>query len=376
MKNQKKLFGFFIFIFLVCACDQNTLGMGAAIKNFITLPIQGVKSLANVVSGKTYEAYKEKTRENDTSAVICTEQSEGQQLNNLIKVACKCEPWAYCRKELCSCEIMCPSNFNIFKRPNISIEPTPENTLSFINSPSAFKDYEMTQGYCWGHAAITQRFNRLGFFSPIKTPTYLGKSIVESKDPESWKNFYSNIIDKISSNEAVEIPGFANLGEFSSHPVIQEMLADRVAQTWASHAMSFNGLSSALGTSAMTKKETQDLIKNIKERLSYNQSPQLIMTAKDSAFYTHVVLVSGIKEVGGETRICLNDNNYPAKMNSNCQHYLKVTQAGDIIYPKSAWYGTTMGRIDVTANEDSDTVTQVASLTKYCRGQKDCDGGI
>ncbi len=378
MKMQKTLFALFFLVILVVACDQNGLGVGAAFKNLITLPIQGAQKVANLVSGKTYDAYREKTMKAGSGEEPCLDPNEGEgQLTNLSKVACQCKPWANCRKELCSCEKMCPENFNIFKRPNMSLEPTPENTLAFVNSSSAFKNNKMTQGYCWGHAAITQRFNRLGFFNMMKRPQVLGigQQIDEAKDPEAWKSFYSDIIDKIASNEASEIPGFADLGSFSSHPVIQEMIADKVAGTWADNAMSFSGLSASLGTSNMKIEKTKALIKDLKERLSYNQSPQLIMTSKESAFYTHVVLVSGVKEMGGETRICLNDNNYTAEENKNCQSYLRVQQNGQIVYPKW-WSSGGIGTVEVTTNEDTDTVKQVAALVKYCRGKKDCEAGI
>ena len=46
---------------ILVACDQTGLGIGAAFKNLISLPVQGAQKLANSISGKTYEAYKERT---------------------------------------------------------------------------------------------------------------------------------------------------------------------------------------------------------------------------------------------------------------------------------------------------------------------------
>lgn len=362
---------------LLVACDQTGLGVGAAFKNLISLPVQGAQKIANSISGKTYEAYKERTTQGlnrDGSSCFDSQQGSGSssQFNQLSRIACQCKAWATCLKELCSCNVMCPENFNIFNRPDYSLEPTEANSLSFVNSSSAFKNNKMTQGYCWGHAAITQRFNRLGFFDSAAQPVENGRVLDEGNDPQTWKEYYSKLIDKIADNEAAEIPGFANLGEFSRHPVIQEMLADKVAKTWADNAMSFNGLSAGLDTAGMTLDKSDLLFKNLKERVTNHQSPQLIITSKEQKFMTHVFLVSDVQEVNGEKRICLNDNNYPVRMNKKCNTYIRVTKDGRMLYPEWGSLGE-LGTVQVTKNEDTDTVKQVDALVKHCRGQRSCE---
>ena len=367
----------FLAIVLV-ACDQTGLGIGAAFKNLISLPIQGAQKIANSVSGKTYEAYKERTAQGvnrDGSSCFDSQQdnSGSAQFNQFSRIACQCKAWAQCLTELCSCKVMCPENFNIFDRPDYSLEPGPANTLSFVNSASAFRNNKMTRGYCWGHAAITQRFNRLGFFDSGAEPMMNGQALDESQNPQAWKEYYSKVIDKIADNEAAEIPGFANLGEFSRHPVIQEMIADKVAKTWADNAMSFNGLSAGLDTSGMTKDKSDLLLKDLKERVTNHQSPQLIITSKEQKFMTHVILVSDVQEVNGEKRICLNDNNYTSLVNEKCRSYIRVGKDGSMNYSNWGSLGE-LGTVQVTKNEDTDTVKQVDALVKHCRGQRSCEG--
>lgn len=170
-------------------------------------------------------------------------------LKHTTELVCECDSWGSCSKDLCSCENLCPDNFNIFKgTPYEDTEEmtTPQHSLAFRNldTPSTI---DSTQGYCWGHARVNSQFNRLAFFEPGKSAPH---DLASPNEEEQRKaiEYYKELIDKVTSNKAVTIPGFQSLNEFSDHPALQSYLGDKVAKTWASHAMSWQGLSVGLST--------------------------------------------------------------------------------------------------------------------------------
>ncbi len=169
---------------LLCAlgvatsCNQNGLGVVTAARNFITSPIRAIngaisdnryREIAGASGGGSVVTLDESR--------LCREANGGvmdiDPYEGLMRATrdniCTCRAWGTCRKNLCSCEELCPSGFDIFRKPplNNSTEDlsSREHSLSFRNMESMrLADIEGTQGYCWGHASLTSKFNRLGFF--------------------------------------------------------------------------------------------------------------------------------------------------------------------------------------------------------------------
>lgn len=389
MRGFEKLLLLFplLLSFVVVSCNQNGLGAITAARNFITTPIRAISgaisqsqynSIAESSQGRTSEAGASASPEcaGTNGAVIDIDTYEGLMRATRDNV-CTCRPWGTCRKNLCSCDKLCPGGFEIFRRPplvnstdDLSAE---EHSLAFRNGEAmAISSIRGTQGYCWGHASITTKFNRLGFFQPSNTEKRQHlNSAPGTRERTEAIEYYKKIIDDIVDNKVREIPGFENLNELSSHPDLQSYMADKAAHDWADRAMTFQGLSTAMGTSRMrNKKEAQKIIEDVKEKLSHNYQPQIVFTGEDRMGLTHAVLVSEVREIDGKTVMCIRDNNYPPSYNANCgaKLYYKENPAG---FFYDSW-GISLGKVVVAHNNESDVVDQHRALTRHCQSVKDC----
>lgn len=382
---RKALFILILPLFIL-ACNQNMLGVGHGVKNFFMTPFNGVKSL---VTGNAYENLKEKTekakKDDDKKSsevrycldhegrTISSEDAQNFQdlLEHTTELVCECKEWGSCTKDLCSCEKLCPDNLNIFKRPpfkNTQEMTDPENGLAFRNE--SIGKNEMTNGYCWGHANINSQFNRMAFFNPGTKPPYNLNSSSVSEQQKAVE-FYKKIIDRVTSNKATNIPGFKNLYEFSDHPALQSYLGDKMSETWADQAMSWQGVAVAAGAKAKSKSYYQNFLKNVKEKLEVGVQPTVVFTKKGSPFLTHAVLVSHIvKDERGNEKYCLRDNNDSDRDNARCLNYLHLSDQGVLSYPNSIFRA--LGDIKVAHNEEADMVAQANSLRERCLSDKDC----
>lgn len=383
-----RLVFFLLFIPTLASCNQNMIGAESAVKNFFSSPINGVKSLF------TDSSFDEKRREtiqhrkkkdNSKQVSYCIDTSgkpvDDSRLSSLEKlqqkirtVACNCAPWGSCPTSVCSCAIQCPAGFDIFKHPSdmttkkISQE---KNGLAFRNRTIPSK-YQQTQGYCWGHSRLTSQFNRLAFFKPQKKAPY---SINAKNSSEQVKaiNYYKKIIDKIDRNEAVDIPGFRDLKSFSEHPALQSYIADKVAKSWARHAMSWQGLSVATGSSKRTNAEYTQVFKDIKERLDMNMQPTIVFTKRGEKFYTHASLVSHYETLkNGQLKLCLRDNNNPEIYAEPCIDHMIIDPKKGLLYSDRRW--GEIGDMTIVHNDKSDAVAQADSLREKCRNEKGCRG--
>lgn len=380
----------FLLIFLLplflMSCNQNMLGAGLAVKNFFTTPLSKVK---NSITKSAYEEEKEKTEKanknkdgkeirycvDDKGRSISSEtRSDFEEiLKHTTELVCECDSWGSCSKDLCSCENLCPDNFNIFKRPpyeDTEEMTTPQHSLAFRNldTPSTI---DSTQGYCWGHARVNSQFNRLAFFEPGKSAPH---DLASPNEEEQRKaiEYYKELIDKVTSNKAVTIPGFQSLNEFSDHPALQSYLGDKVAKTWASHAMSWQGLSVGLSTEKKSKSYYQNTLSEIKEKMELGVQPTILYTVQGEKFATHALLASHLaKDDNGKEKLCLRDSNKNEALNGGCLNYLTLNDKGELTYTRST-YTEVLGDIQMAHNEESDMVAQAQALKERCRKDKDC----
>jgi hypothetical protein len=368
-------------IFLMSGCNQTGLGAWNATKNLITSPINSVK---NIFTDSSYENKKSKTEDNadkeesirycagsDGSPITGDQLSEIEKLSDKVMATnCKCRPWGDCPTGVCACEKQCPNDFKIFQRPETQpIESLTrlENGLAFRNN-STPSNYAQTQGYCWGHANITAKFNRLSFFNPQKIPPH---DIQSSSPTEQQKaiDYYKGLIDQIADNEATEIPGFRNLHQFSSHPALQSYFGDKVAKTWAKNAMSWQGLGTALTTKKQTDQNYERLFADVKSRLDMNLQPTIVFTYRSSSFHTHATLVSHYEMLpDGKMKLCLRDNNYREELNGLCNHSMQIDPTRGLLYQNKE-----IGGVKIAHNENADTLAQAESLKQKCMNQRDCE---
>ena len=367
------------------SCNQVGIGAASAVKNFFTSPIKAVEG---VISNGDYAEKKEETlknRKNSSEGEVeyCLDESGNpidkndiSSITNLSKnirtLACKCRPWGDCPTNICSCSIQCPTGFDIFKRPGDMTTKklsTTENGLAFRNwnIPS---QHEQTQGYCWGHARVTSQFNRLGFFKPEQRAPY-NISASDPAEQDRAIDYYKRIIDQIVKNKPMDIPGFPDLKTMSEHPALQSYLADKVAKTWADHAMSWQGLKTGLSSGRKSNAEYKKIFNEVKERIDMNMQPTIVFTSRGASFQTHAVLVSHYEVLNnGELALCLRDNNYPESHAKNCEDYMTIHPTKGLVYPGASW--GEIGDITIAHNDKADASAQADALRKKCLTEKDC----
>lgn len=366
-----------LLILFSLSCDQTTLGIGTAVKNLVTYPVKAVK---NVLSDKEYSKIERRTLkedEVDLSEIRCSQENTNPQLNqvetlrdNVRALACKCIPWGTCSKEECECDILCPNNFNIFKRREIHENTKSENSLAFRNSPGVSENYEMTNGFCWGHASLTSKFNRLAFFKNDKPAPFN----INSENEQEQNNaiaYYKKKIDAVINNEAVDIEGFSNLKEFSDHPALQSYLGDMMAEQWADNAMTFQGLHVGLSSKAFPRKRIKRFLRKVKRKIDSNQQPQIVFTGAGKSFDTHTVLISHYQEKeNGELILCVRDNNEMPDSNSVCENKMYIDDSGKLQYENPDW--GEIGGFKIAHNDNPDAVEQFEALKEKCNNDKDC----
>lgn len=381
---MKKNICLMLLIVFFTSCESQ---LGTAVSSAFTNLFTG-KGFSSSSSDEMYEELKEKERmSKDTSyisnsgacvsgaqdALVMVLDKTANQFSKIKDKLCSCKAWGTCDNKSCSCEKLCPEGFDILDRGVDN--DAPENSLSFNNGDTAFykKDSGYT-GYCWGHAVVTQRFNRLATFNP----NYKKPFADEDEKSTRIKN-YQYIIDKINNNEPVEIMGFKNLKEFSSDPEVKDLLQESVKKNWGENAMSMQGLTMVTSTRSQGEEYYSKLFDDIEYRLGKHQEPTIVLNQLGEGSTAHAFLISGsgVDQTTGERYLCARDNNFSAERISNCQKKLYLTKEGTLEYhiipgmpPKA------IGNMKVSYTENSNTVEQVKNLKEHCLGLKGCRGSV
>jgi hypothetical protein len=359
-------------ITLLWACNQIGIGVSQGLKNLASTPVSALRSGWNSLTGNTYSSYSKQTdelRKEEPDSCADKQAPEKGMFEKLKEAmmgvrdeACTCRPWGTCPPSNCECKVLCPDSFDIFSVHKERIRGRPEDEMVFGNSRAYYKNYLATNGYCWGHASMTAKFDRLAFFDATK-------KISASPSSAQWRDHYRGVIDRIAANEAVDIPGFKNLSEFSAHPTIQEMLADRIAFEWGEKAMTWSALAAGMDSGQMSASAAADLVRDLKRRTSLYQAPQIVFTKLGDKFLTHATLVGSVVDLpGGVARICLRDSNLGPAKRADCSNHFDVKPSGEI---KGSLYGK-IGGIRVPSNENAETIEQLHSLRKRCEKVKGC----
>lgn len=377
---KKNLFLLLISI-LVSSCETQ---LGTAV----------VTAMENVVTGKAfsgsaadvaYENYKKEVSptpgiSQDTNPIgSCTQNdidlfplstSNADSLTKIKNNMCSCQVWGTCDANSCACGVLCPDNFSILNRTGLALDESNENSMAFTNGdPMFYKTDPTYTGYCWGHAVITQRFNRLAKFD-ASAPKAFPDGELSEKELEQRHEYYESILKKISNNEPVDIPGFKNLNEFSKNLEIKKLLKELIKQNWATNAMSFQGLSVVATSEPQGSEYYNKLFDDIEYRLKNFQSPTIVFNRKGLSVMAHAVLVSGVGvEKNGERYLCIRDNNDHASETQNCGMKMRLKSDGTCYY--DGWYSD-IGVIKLSHAENGDTVEQMKNLRSKCQGDKNC----
>ena len=385
-------FIFITMLFGLTSCNQAMLGVGSAIQNLITSPYRGIR---DAISNHVYDEVLERTEKAKLTRTEKVQRAKNpcekkdaspplskSQQTNLKKVQeeirkniCSCKAWGTCSKEECSCNKLCPKTFELLSRvENISDFTKEENSLSFRNTdtPGFKTEHTMTAGFCWGHASVTSKFNRLAFFKPNTKPPY----DIQSKNVEEQNkliDYYKKQIDKILNNEVADFKGIANLKQLSSIPGIDSYIYDKMGEIWADNAMTFQGLFTAFDSFSNKREENEEFFKQVKSKLDNFQQPQIVFTFKNLATLTHASLVSHYYEQNGKTILCLRDNSDSVSDNVKCKNKMYLNKDGTIRNELTPSMSLDIGDIKIAHNDNREAVAQMNSLHKRCKRDKDCD---
>jgi hypothetical protein len=341
---MKSLFLLLIVLILGTACESQ---IGTAISTAAT----------NIITGKAFfsggdSAYEKLKSENETNPFRI--HSDGCQVpdksSSLIPTIskikdkmCTCQTWGTCDALSCSCKTLCPDNFSILNRAGTAKDESEASSLSFTNGDQAFYNKDPNYaGYCWGHAVVTQRFNRLAKFDSTSSKLFQGR-----ENDEKRRDYYKSVIKKVNNNEPIDIAGYKNLNDFSSNPEVRELLQESVKDNWAENAMTVQGLKMIATSETQGTDFYNSLFDDIEYRLNNFQQPTIVFNEKGNAVYSHAVLVSSYgKNDKGERFLCLRDNNHVASETMNCRKKMILKNDGTIYY--EGWYSQ-IGRV-VLAN--------------------------
>lgn len=263
----------------------------------------------------------------------------------------------------------CKLGFEVLALNKHQFVPTQENSLTFRNHDDFVYPIKNPLGFCWGHAKVTQKFNRLAHFRP-------DLKIKHKPGSRKWKKHYKRIVKDIAlKNKPRIIEGFANLHEFSSDPYIEKRLGKAVGRNWADLAMNIRGLKTGL-KKQNTKEERLKILEQLKTRLEKNQIPTVTMHYLGENFTeTHIVVIWKDlgKDENGYHKFCARDNNSEYATNVSCENYLLVNEDfdGPIKYMQKKYVDLEGLLFDVGVildySEDSDTAQQIENMNKFCQ---------
>jgi len=373
--NQIHLLILFSLTLMLSSCEsQIGTAVGAAFTNLLTGA--GFRSSSGT---EAYEALKNETLgqsgqtefgggcKSPDDALTVIGSKDSKNMSAIKDKICTCEAWGTCDSKSCSCQMLCPKNFNILNRSNTAMDDSTENSLSFTNSDSEFySKYSDYTGFCWGHAVITQRFNRLAKFKPDEPRLGANDPIIRQRE-------LKGIISKINNNEPVDISGYKNLKDFSTDPEVKELLEETVKKNWARNAMSTQGLHIVASGEPNPVDETKKLFDDLDFRVKHNQMPAVVVNDINESSYAHTVLVSGTGTTDdGKRYLCIRDNNYSPERSYNCKNKMFLNADGSLNY--SAWPYRKIGKIELSYTENSNTVEQINNLQSKCATDKGCNG--
>ncbi len=435
---KKPLKYFFLLLTLILISCQTWVATKNMATNIITAPISWVKSGYNAITGNTYKSYVKETDEKSEGSSeiklksdclykvgdkVLTEDAFNGLSDDLKKVAevvCSCKAWGDCPAgEACSCDTLCPDDLSIFDHPdNKSFDSSDDNCLAFRNNPyeDAYSDNPMTAGYCWGHASMTSKFNRLGFFRPNQEVPCVSDKTCEEGD-ERWLSYYEKIIYDIKHNIPREIPAFPNLKDFSSsYPSLELALGNAVANEWGEKSMTRQGVGQVLrGGKPMSSKKVDKLFERVQTNERFKLNTQLLFSPKNKGMSAHVVLATKAYIENGIRIICIRDSNtsasmsvdrhdgkcapnnqmrigtddvvtYPPAIAMSREHkdvskeeFDKLRSEGKNGYRTSEGYkietdpgSPEVGQVKVAHNDANDSVKQLHTLRYFCREKRKC----
>lgn len=236
-------------------------------------------------------------------------------------------------------------------------EPLESTALQFTNSYSDFAPVlPLHDGACYGTTELIRRLNLLAIYDPENRS---GTAVPPRNQPAKLFAFFVNQLEKIGKNEPAVFPGYANLKELSSDPLLKRALIERAAIFWAEKNARFGALFEMLNSpnGNLTETELKRVHAQLTERLALRYNP-VIFIAKPIKEWIHVLQVYAITErrSDGSYEISVWDPNSRYPYNKGT---IRVTRAG-------ATYGGTLTEIELVPGDDREIAEITGSLKRFC----------
>lgn len=364
-----KLIRNIIFLFAIIATtscqDQAGVLIGGVFKNLFN---------GNLFAGSATDSAYDQLEQKSESAEMTSKPDCVAKVESIISTdssssfsaikdqLCTCKTWGSCDKNSCSCQKLCPNTFEILDRGPQSTGSRVEDQFSFTNS-SIGTGYTNYQGFCWGFASLTQKFNRMANFKLLQpVPAEVKNNVFRKAE------YYKDIIARIKNNEVVDIPGYRSLKEFSADPMIQDLLIPEIEDVWQTNAASWQGLQSVREGKTMSNAEYNNFFDDIEDQIANHQTPKVLFNHAGESGWAHVVQVQSVKkDANGKRFLCVWDNAYPLEKSENCGKKMELSPMGELTYNYSK-----VGTIQLPHDEKSETVAQVTNLHNYCNSKYQC----
>jgi len=105
-----------------------------------------------------------------------------------------------------------------------------ESTFNFLNDDESYKGVlKKDMGICRGYSSLRRKFRIVGFFDPMNESN---QEIPDKKDAKKFTKFYKKLVKRIRKGLPTFIPGYNNLFEMSSDPLLSRMLKLEVFREW------------------------------------------------------------------------------------------------------------------------------------------------
>ena len=193
------------------------------------------------------------------------------------------------------------SPFRVFGAQQAKRKPSQGWSLAFQNDAASFetmirRDY----GLCAGFTSTHRSFNMLAFFD---SKNAYGQIVPDRKtDEDAWLSFMKERVDGIMDHRMQVIPGFKDLQQFSSDPMIAQYLKEKMIEEWKRVSVTlgqgyFQGLRGA--HQSMSASEKASLRNELREKLDLGFNPIVYLQEgkkEGEKYWIHVLQVTEVSE--------------------------------------------------------------------------------
>ena len=207
-----------------------------------------------------------------------------------------------------------------------------ESTFNFLNDDESYKGIiKKDLGICRGYSSLRRKFRIVGFFDPLNESNH---EIPDKKDSKKFTKFYKKLVKRIRKGLPTVIPGYKNLFEMSSDPLLARMLKLEVFREWRK-----KNFTKGTGTGDMLagslKKTSYEELLELRDRvanfskLGHNTIMWLTVAKSTWIHVLEAVDVSDVDENGGFTFKFWNDKFLEL---DRAYSIMTVTKSGEMTY--------------------------------------------